>query len=69
MNLDLQREMRAYGRHTEIAKKLGVSVSYVSMMYLGKKPPSTALLDLIGLERITTTKYRRKRQETTNEQA
>ena len=67
MSFDLQREMRTYGRQTDIANALGVSRSYVSAVYTGLKPPSDDLLSLLGWEKVTTTKYRRKRQEATNE--
>lgn len=54
MTFDLQRVMRAYGRQKDLAAALGVSVSRVSAMYTGKKPPSPALLEELGYERVVT---------------
>lgn len=57
MKFDLQREMRAYGRQLDIAEKLGISRAYVSAMYTGLKPPSDALLSLLGWRKVTTEKF------------
>lgn len=62
MNLDLRKEMRAYGFQKDIAKTLGISVSMVSAMQTGKKRPSDALLSLLGWERVTTITYRKKKE-------
>lgn len=60
MHFDIRREMRMYGRGTDIAEKLGLSRQYVSAVYNLKKPPSDALLSLLGWERVTTVTYHRK---------
>lgn len=62
MEFDLYREMRAYGKQKDIAEKLGCSIAYVSAMQTGRKPASDGLLRLLGWERITTTKYRKKKE-------
>ena len=63
MTFDLNREMRAYGLQKEIAKALGVSVARVSAMQTGRKPPTDALLALLGWEKTTTTTIKRRKKE------
>lgn len=59
MNLEeLQRAIRVYGKQISLAHDTGLSVSYVSAVYTGKKPPSKRLLDAIGWEKQVT--YRPK---------
>lgn len=59
MKFDLQREMRIRGRGTDIAKELGVSRSYVSAIYTGKKQPTDDFLRFLGWERVVTETFRR----------
>lgn len=63
MAFDLKREIRIYGRQTDLAKALGVSKAFVSNVYNGKTPPPDALLSEIGWERVKTTVYRRKKEK------
>jgi transcriptional regulator with XRE-family HTH domain len=59
MEFDLKREIRAYGRQTDLARKLNLSKAFVSAVYTGKKQPTDALLKELGWERETITRYRR----------
>ena len=62
MDFDLQREIRIYGRQTELARDLGVSRSYVSSVYKGHRPPSEELLSKLGWERVTLIQRIKERQ-------
>lgn len=43
----------AAGGQKEMAKKLGVAVSFVNAVIHGNKPPSDRILKELGLERVT----------------
>jgi len=62
MKFDLQREMRLYGRGTDIAKALGITRAAVSAMYTGKKRPTDTLLALLGWERVVTETFKRAKK-------
>lgn len=56
MEFDIQREIRIYGRQTDLARALGVTRAYISKVYTKKAQPSDAVLNELGWERITEIK-------------
>ena len=45
----------------QFAEQLGISASYLSDIYLGKRSPGPAVLEVIGMEKVTTeTSYQKK---------
>lgn len=63
---DVRRRLRYLiadmgGKQTSLAAELGCSDAYLSQVLSGKKPPSNAMLDAVGLERVTRVTYRRLR--------
>lgn len=51
------------GNQYEMAKEMGVSPAYLSMVLNGTKPPAKSVLDYLGLERVKSITYRRKRRK------
>lgn len=52
--LDRLRDLVGYGRtQSDIAKEVGVSPAFVSAVFKGHKPATSALLALAGVERRT----------------
>lgn len=56
--LALIRKQIGDGSQLDFARKHGLSPSFVSDVLTGRRDPSKAILDAVGLERVVT--YRRK---------
>jgi DNA-binding LacI/PurR family transcriptional regulator len=61
---EVQKAIRLRRRMGEIAEAAGVSKSFVSAVYRGRKTASPKLLDVLGLERVVS--YRPKPKERDN---
>lgn len=58
----LSRAMTRAGGLSAFARGLDVQPSYIYAVLTRTKPPSTRVLDALGLERIVKVSYRRKRR-------
>lgn len=58
---ELVAAIAAAGSQAALAKAIGVSGAFISVIARGEKPPCGKVLDFLGIERVTM--FRRKAQE------
>jgi predicted transcriptional regulator len=60
--VELERRLNG-GNQYELAKEMGVTPSYLSMVLKGTKPPAQKVLKFLGLVRVKSVTYKRVRRK------